>query len=203
MKEHLQILSSSDDYLGKLIEQYGEIELEEPEIHNFEFYFKDLASSIVSQQLSVKAASTIWNRVEALLEFDISPEKIIMTSDDDLRQAGLSKRKVEYIKHLAQSVIDKKINLSNLHELSDEDVINELVKIKGIGRWTAEMFLIFTLKRPDVFSLGDLGLFNAMKRFYGEDLTKERQEEISKNWKPYRTYASLYLWKSLDNAPKK
>lgn len=157
--------------------------------------FTDLVSAIVGQQLSVKAAASIWKRFEELVG-EVNSENILSKTHEELRSVGLSNRKVEYIKGLAQASLD----FEKLSKLPDEEVMAELVKLKGIGPWTVEMILIFTLGREDIFSIGDLGLRNAVAKHYSidrEDL--EKIKEISLKWSPYRSYASRFLWKSLDN----
>ena len=166
-----------------------------------EDFFVDLVDSITSQQLSGKAAATIFGRLKELYpNGKITPEQTIKMDTEKIRGAGLSYSKIKYIKGIAQAVIDKEIDLNKLDKLSDEEVINELVKLKGVGVWTAEMFLMFTLLRQDIFSAGDLGLQNAMIKLYKlEDKpTKEKLLEISSRWSPYRTMASRVLWKSLE-----
>ncbi len=165
-----------------------------------EKYFYNLVDSIISQQLSGKAASTIFNRVQALLPArQVTPRNILELDTETIRTAGVSYGKISYLKDLAQRVQSKQIILDSLLLLSDEEVIKELVLVKGIGHWTAEMFLMFTLGREDIFSLGDLGLKNAMILLYRlESPTKQQLEELSKIWSPYRTYASKILWKSLE-----
>ncbi len=157
--------------------------------------FEALCESIVSQQLSVKAADTIFERFKTLLG-EVTPENILKTPDDDLRSVGLSRPKVTYMKDLANHVKEGKIKLKELDVLPEEEVISELVAVKGIGQWTAEMFLMFSLGRPDVFSHGDLGLRNGFKKVYGEK-SKEEMESIVNSWSPYKTFASRILWKSL------
>lgn len=165
--------------------------------------FEDLIESIVSQQLSVKASDTIFKRVKVLCEAPVLTPKAILThSDEALRACGLSYAKIKYIKGICEAVLDKSLVLESLAELSDEDVITELIKLKGIGKWSAEMLLMFSLQRPDVFSLGDLGLRKAVATLYGVDRDDLKGiEAISLKWKPYRTVASRYLWLSLDNTP--
>lgn len=167
--------------------------------------FETLVESIISQQLSVKASDTIFKRFVALFPLGRFPtaEQILEIEDARLRQAGLSFQKISYLKDLSAKVLSKELKLRNLHRLSDEKVIVELVKVKGIGRWTAEMFLMFNLEREDVFSFGDLGLQNAIKKIYRlkSKPTQKQMEKIVKLWAPYKTIASRYLWKSLDNEP--
>lgn len=166
--------------------------------------YEDLLGAIVGQQLSVKAADTIWKRVKALLKDDLSPENILKASDDKLREAGMSWAKIKYMNGIAQAFKDGEIVESEVVKMSDEEVIETLTKLNGIGRWSAEMILIFTLGRLDVFSIGDMGLRNAVSKLYGIDKNDlKRIEELSLSWKPYRSIASRFLWKSLDNAPAK
>ena len=163
-------------------------------------YFEDLIEAIIQQQLSEKAGETIWLRFKKLFpKGNISPKKVLALSDKQIRAVGTSWSKAAYIKNIARAVVDKSLVLEKLDELEDEEVIIELTKVKGIGRWTAEMFLMFTLGRPDVFSHGDLGLRNAIKRLYKfkKDPSRRTIEAMSTKWKPYRTYASRILWRSL------
>lgn len=166
-------------------------------------YFESLADAIMSQQLSGKAAATIIKRFKDLFgpKGFPAPAQVLEKTDAELRMAGLSGSKVGYIKNLAQAFEDKTLDLSKVHKLTDEEIIEMLVKVKGIGRWTAEMFLMFSLGRPDVFSFGDLGLRNAAKKLYKlrKDPSVARLKQLSSRWQPHRTTASLYLWASLDN----
>lgn len=203
MNKSLESLSLQDPIMKGLIVKYGEVTPKGNYMESAGILFVDLARSIAGQQLSVKAASTIWERIKEFLNEEITPVKLLAARDEDLRQAGLSRQKIKYIKNLAQAVKDGTVQLDKMKDLADEEVIAQMTTVKGIGRWTAEMFLIFSLARPDVFSFGDVGLYNAMIKLYGEPLTKIKQEEIVERWKPYRTYASLLLWESLDNVPKK
>jgi DNA-3-methyladenine glycosylase II len=187
----------ADLVMKDLVEKYGELTLDESED-----YFVDLARSIVAQQLSVKAASTIWKRVENLLDMEVTAEKFLSVPDELVRQAGVSGNKIKYIKNTAQAVLDKSLDLENIRTLSNDEILRQLTTIKGIGLWTAEMFLIFSLAREDIFSFGDGGLNSAVNMLYGSGavLTKEEIGVITEKWKPYRSIASLYLWQSLDNA---
>lgn len=165
-----------------------------------ETFFLDLVESIISQQLSVKASDTIFARFKKLTKDQITPEKILSIKDKDLRSAGLSFQKIKYIKDLSQKVLDKEIVLEDLADKTDREVIDGLTRVKGIGRWTAEMFLIFSLGRENVFSFGDLGLKNALKKIYRLENPKfEEMEAIVSKWHPYKSYASRILWKSLNN----
>lgn len=164
-------------------------------------YFSDLIESIVCQQLSDKAGATIFARFLALFPHKkITPERVLALSDSAIRDVGPSWSKVRYIKNLAHQVIIKSVQLDQLDQLADQDVVTELTKVKGIGPWTAEMFLMFSLGREDVFSFGDLGLRRAIQKLYRfkKEPTKKQIEKISRKWSPYRTYACRILWKSLE-----
>lgn len=171
--------------------------------------FKDLIESIINQQLSGKVAATIFGRFKKLFTHSVtsgqdtkfpSPKQILKIPDEKIRECGISYPKIKYIKGLCQAVVDKTLDINNLSNLKDEKVIIELTKIKGIGRWTAEMILIFSLKRADIFSVGDLGLRTAVSRLYKVDREdKIKIEKISKKWSPHRSLASWYLWRSLEN----
>lgn len=182
-----------------LISSYGEL------LFDWESnLYENLIDSIISQQLSVKAAATISKRFKALFgETFPRPKQILEMPDEKIRECGISYSKIKYIKGICEAIEKGELDLEKLPNLSDEEVIAELTKLKGIGRWTAEMTLMFTLKRLDVFSMGDLGLRNAVAKLYNVDRDDLKKiEEISGNWKPYRTLASRYLWKSLDTTPK-
>lgn len=171
-----------------------------PDSERGEDLFKEITTSIIGQQLSVKAADTITQRFVTLYNGFPSAEEILNTDDETLKSTGVSRAKVKYIKGLSEAVLRKELDLEKIKKLPDEEFINELTKIKGIGRWTAEMILIFALKRPDVFSMGDLGLRTAVSRLYlveRNDIAKI--EKITLKWRPYRSLASRYLWKSLNN----
>lgn len=158
-------------------------------------YFLNLCESIVYQQLSGKAAQTIYSRFEKLFsKKEITPKKILNISDDKLRSVGLSQQKSKYIKDLARHVQSKSLDFNDFEKLSNEEILDRLVQVKGIGPWTAEMFLMFSMGRPNVFSKGDLGIINGMKRLYGKELTDKQIEK----WSPYKTYACLLLWKSTE-----
>jgi DNA-3-methyladenine glycosylase II len=160
--------------------------------------------SIVSQQLSVKASDTIWKRFKKLFgKKKITPDNLLKIEDEQIRAAGISYSKIKYMKGLSTMILKNELNLSAISTLSNEEVLLELTKVKGIGPWTAEMILMFSLGREDVFSLGDIGLRNAIAKLYNIDRDDlKKVEKISETWKPYRTYAARYLWKSLDNLPK-
>lgn len=166
--------------------------------------FVDLIESIINQQLSGKAAAVIFNRFKLLYKGKFpKPQQILKVPDQKIRECGISYPKIKYIKGICQAIIDKNLDIKKILTLSDEEVIVQLTKLKGVGRWTAEMILIFSLKRPDVFSIGDLGLRNAVSLHYKikrEDI--KEIEKISRNWSPYRSLAARLLWRSLNNKPK-
>lgn len=191
-----EFLREADAILAKVIENVGI--LEEKKSDN---YFISLIESIVSQQLSVKVADVIYGRFENLFpEKVITPEKVLEIDTEVMRKVGMSYGKIKYVKSLAEHVIQSPTMFEQFDAMSDEDIIAELIPIKGIGQWTAEMFLIFTMGRPDVFSYGDLGLKNAIRNLYGlsDRPTLEEANEITDVWRPYRSYGSRYLWKSLE-----
>ena len=192
----LELLSKQDLLLGKLIKSIGNYSIQ---IH--ENLFESLLKSIIYQQLAGSAANAIYSRFIGLYGDTLpTPEQIISTSDTVLRfTIGLSFKKIETIKNLSTKIISCELNIQDLPDMQDEEVINELVKVKGIGRWTAEMFLIFSLQREDVFPLNDLGVKKAIQKLYNlSDLpTQEFMIEVSSKWKPYRSIATWYLWKSL------
>lgn len=165
-----------------------------------EDHFYNLTRNIIYQQLAGKAASTIFGRFEQLLKNNITPEEVLKFEDQAFRDVGLSWAKAKYVKDLASKVVDQSVDLSNLDYQSNEDVILELTKVKGIGRWTAEMFLLFTLHRENIFSYGDLGLKNGISKLYQLDQPTNIQiQEIVERWSPYETYGSIALWHHLDN----
>lgn len=159
--------------------------------------FRTLVCSIIGQQLSASAASTIENRVHAVVP-DFTPAGFLEVSFETLRAAGLSSAKVRSVVELSQRVRDGRLNLMTLPELCDADVITTLMELPGIGRWTAEMFLIFALHRPDVLSLGDVGLQRAARLLFGQESGLER---VGQSWRPFRSVASWYLWRHLDSPP--
>ncbi|MCB6184400.1 DNA-3-methyladenine glycosylase 2 family protein [Leeia sp. TBRC 13508] len=164
--------------------------------------FKTLANAIVGQQISVKAAESIWQRLLNRLG-SISPESILAIDGELLRQEGLSKRKVEYIVDLSKHFVEGKINPLHFHEMTDEEVIKALTDVRGIGRWTAEMFLIFHLLRQDVLPLDDIGLQRAVAKHYGWEypFAVSKLAVFAERWAPYRTVATWFMWRSLDPIP--
>jgi DNA-3-methyladenine glycosylase II len=190
-------LIDQDPLLGELIKRQGTMS-REPRSD----YFTSLVRAIVGQQLSVKAASSIFERLRQATNLD--PKKVNMLSEDEARALGLSRPKARYIHDLAAHFVQDSAVFNHLDSLNDDEVIKELTAIKGIGIWTAQMFLMFTLTRPDVFAPDDVGLQQAMKRLYGwqEIPSRAELETFAQRWSPYRTTASWHLWYSLDNTPK-
>jgi DNA-3-methyladenine glycosylase II len=165
--------------------------------------FNTLARSIVGQQISVAAAQSVWNRVLLTSKNKVNPKNILALSVEQLRAAGLSGRKVEYIRDLADHFHSGRLHASQWKDMEDEDVIKELSDIRGIGRWTAEMFLIFNLVRPNILPLDDVGLIKAisLNYFSGEPVSRHEAREVAANWAPWRTVATWYMWRSIDPIP--
>ena len=202
MEQHLDIelavkYLSRDKDLKTLIDHFGVITLKRRRN-----YFKSLLRSIIHQQLSGKAARTIENRFLELYNGNRypTPEEVLKTPAEAIQNVGISRMKTEYIRGLAKIIDDGDIRLEKLSELSNDEVGNVLKEVKGIGQWTVDMFLIFSLNRPDVFPLNDLGIQKGLMLLLGRQkiLSRESMLSHSKKWKPYRTLASLYLWKIVD-----
>ena len=165
--------------------------------------FTTLARSIVGQQISVAAAQSVWNRTLETLGNEVTPKRVLDTKHDTLRASGLSTRKVEYIRDLADHFHHGRLQTERWPKMDDEELIKELSAIRGIGRWTAEMFLIFNLMRPNVLPLDDIGLIRAISinYFSGEPVTRHEAREVAANWAPWRTVATWYMWRSIDPIP--
>ena len=169
-------------------------------------YYQELVNSVISQQLSIKAAASIWQRFLTLYGGTFPmPQDILATSVDTLRSAGLSKSKALYVQDIAQHIMDGRLEINKLPDLGNEQVIAELTAIKGIGEWTAHMFLIFSLGRLDILAAGDLGIRNGVAQLYGiaTPMTADKVQAISDQhkWHPYESVACWYIWKALDNKP--
>lgn len=192
--EHLR----GDPVMARLVNR-----LEPPERRTGGDLYQDLLDVILSQQLSVKAAAAIMDRFLSLFPHrDPTPMRVLSMAEEDLRAVGLSRPKIRYITGVARAVQDGEVDLAAAAYLDDEAFVRELTRLHGVGRWSAEMLLIFSLRRPDVFSLGDLGLRNAVARWYAVDRDDhDAITRIAGRWSPYRSLASLYLWESLSNAP--
>ena len=190
-------LVKKDKRLGKIIQSYPK---------DFLFTKSDpfytLARSIVGQQISVNAAQAVWDRFEKKIE-SITPKEVKNVHYMKLKSCGLSKQKITYLKSLSTAFIEKKIDPKKWALLDNEEIINDLIKIKGIGRWTAEMFLIFNLCRPDIFPADDLGLIKGICKCYNLEYPIKRDHalKLAKKWKPWRSVATWYFWRSLDPIP--
>ncbi len=186
-----------DRVMKRLIPQFGDACLQ-----SRGDAFITLARSIVGQQISVKAAQTVWNRF-ALLPRKITPTNVLKLKVDDMRAAGLSARKIEYLVDLALHFDSGALHVKSWSSMDDEAIIDELVAIRGIGRWTAEMFLIFHLMRPNVLPLDDVGLINGISSNYfsGEAVSRSEAREVAAAWAPYCSVATWYIWRSLDPLP--
>ena len=189
-------LANKDVLLKSLIEEF-----EEPRLSSRGDLFATLIKSIVGQQISVIAASAVWSRLFDLVG-EVNPESILAKTHGELRQVGLSNRKVEYIVGIAEAWTE---GLSEIdwEQMSDEEVVQELVKLRGVGRWTVQMLLIFALLRQDVFPIDDIGLIRGMEKLYnsGNPLETSELYEISEKWMPYRTMGVWYIWRSIDPEP--
>ena len=185
-----------DKYIGPLIKKYGPCKIKPSRKKD---YFVDLVDAIVSQQLSGKAARTIFERVKAGLGGEILPENILKTKDEKFRSWGLSRAKTLYVKDLAARVKDGRLNIAKLNKLSDQEIMEELIAVKGIGRWTTEMFLMFSLARQDVFPVDDLGISKGLSKLLKRTLSTDKIGLFADRWKPYRTLAAWYVWRAVEN----
>ncbi|MBL8809846.1 MAG: DNA-3-methyladenine glycosylase 2 family protein [Planctomycetaceae bacterium] len=186
-----------DPILGEVIRTVGAFTLK-PRKQGYEI----LVRSILSQQISTSAASTIRNRLQDLLPGRrIVPQSLDALSDEQLQQVGISTQKRTYLRDLTRCTLDGSISFKRIRKASDEEAIEELIQVKGIGRWTAQMYLIFSLGRLDVFAPDDLGLRNAVDRLYDipDQAPRKHYDDLAMNWSPYRSIASWYLWRSLEN----
>lgn len=195
MRKAITHLKKADKILSAIIARVGsyKITYREPT-------FQALARAIVFQQLNGNAARTIYGRLEEAAGGEVTPEAIQNLSVGEMRRAGLSKQKIGYIRDLAEHALSGKLDFAGLHQMSDEEVIAALTDIKGIGEWTAHMFLIFALRRPNVLATGDLGVRTAVQRAYRKRKlpTPSQMEKIAESWHPYRSVACWYLWRSLE-----
>jgi DNA-3-methyladenine glycosylase II len=195
MRKAINHLKKSDPVMRGIIERVGPCRMEfgEPVFHS-------LAEAIVYQQLNGKAALTIFKRFTTLAGEPVTPAGIVKLTDAQMRSVGLSKQKSSYLRDMAERAIRGDLNFTRLPEMTDEEVIKHLTQVKGVGVWTAHMFLMFTLKRPNVLPTGDFGVQMAIKKHYNKrKLPKpEQMEKIAKPWEPYRSIACWYLWRSLD-----
>jgi DNA-3-methyladenine glycosylase II len=195
-------LKRRDRVLKRLIPQCGEARLQ-----SRGDAFTTLARSVVGQQISVKAAQAVWDRFATAAKRNkkggVEAQAVLALKPTALREAGLSQRKTEYLQDLARHFLDGRVHVADWHAMADEAIIDELVAIRGIGRWTAEMFLIFHLMRPDVLPLDDLGLLKAISvnYFSGDPVTRSDARDVAEAWAPFRSVATWYLWRSMDPLP--
>ncbi len=191
-------LARLDPKIGELIARHGSLH-HEPR----QDYFASLARAIIGQQISVKAAAKIFGRLQETTQ--LKPESVVILTDEQIKAIGLSSQKSRYIKDLAAHFVKDSAVLNHLESLSDDQIIEELTKVKGIGIWTAQMFLMFTLVRLDIFAPDDAGLQQAIKRLYSLKEIPKRTElmQLAERWAPYRTVACWHLWHMLDNEPAK
>jgi DNA-3-methyladenine glycosylase II len=197
MRKAISHLRQADPVLARIIDRYGPCR-----IQHFEPDFALLARSIISQQLSGKAAATIYGRLQqALHPKPLSAAGLLHLTPEHLRSLGLSKQKIAYLRDLADKTRARSLRLDRLPRMTDEEVVAHLTAVKGIGVWTAQMVLIFALRRPDVLPTGDLGIRNAIQKNYNLEAapTPAKMEEIARPWRPYASIACWYLWRSLEN----
>ncbi|OUJ74127.1 DNA-3-methyladenine glycosylase family protein [Hymenobacter crusticola] len=198
----LLYLRQADPVLGAVFDRCPPVQ---PSPH--EDIYLALLRSIVSQQISTKAAAAIWRKFESLFAPDGYPEPlaVLVLSDEELRAVGLSRQKASYLRAIADFAQRDQLDFQHISSLDEEGLTRHLTSIRGVGRWTAQMIQMFALDQPDVFPEGDLGIQNAMRRLYGLEETGRalltRMTQIAETWRPYRTLASKYLWRSLDNMP--
>jgi DNA-3-methyladenine glycosylase II len=184
-------LLRDDPDLGPLVDEHGELVVEAHEDP-----FERLVVSIVRQQVSMDAAAAIRGRLFDAVE--VTPEAVSAADPAVLRDAGLSSRKAEYVRNVAEAFTERGYDHDYFRELTDEAVRDELTAIPGVGPWTADMFLVFALGREDVFPVGDLGIRKGMQALFGEDTTRAGMRDIAERWQPYRSYASLYVWRAYE-----
>lgn len=197
MWEDAEKFLKKDKYIGPLIKKYGPSNLKkQPKTK----YFEQLVREITGQQLSTKAARTIFGRVKERLGGKVTLEAVLKIRKSSLRACGLSNAKSAYVKDLAKHVKKGELEINRLDDLTDEKVMEELIAVKGIGKWTAEMFLMFTLARVDIFPVDDLGIRKGMlKLLKRKSMSESAMEKFATRWAPYRTIASWYVWENLDN----
>ena len=188
-------LSENDIILSRIINKFDDLEL----ISRGDIFFT-LIRSIIGQQISVKAASTVWSRFTEKVG-EITPKNILSVDFEDLRSCGLSQKKTEYVIGISESWHE--YSLFDWNKMDDEEVIEKLIKLRGVGKWTAEMILIFTLLRPDVFPIGDIGMIRGIEKSYNSGVRMSNDElyALSEKWKPWRTVACCYMWRTVDPEP--
>ncbi len=199
LQSALKELARRDEDIKRALGEVGYPKERRHEAPSFENFLR----IIVGQQLSVKAATTIFGRVEAALGSDFSPQKLLLLTDDDLRAAGLSRQKIEYARGLCAAVIEGRLDPAVLGGLSDDEVVGQITALKGFGRWSAEMFLLFSLGRPDVWPADDLAIQAGVQRLKGlpERPGRKLTDQLAEGWRPHRGAAAIFLWHYYSNAP--
>lgn len=197
-----EYLCQADATLGAVIKAFSATPEEDPPLSSRGDLFYTLANAIVGQQISAAAAAAVWGRLISLVG-RMAPDQILRCSPESLREVGLSQRKIEYLRGVAHAMPE--LSAFPWSEMTDQEVIKALTTLRGIGPWTAEMVLIFTLTRPDILPLGDIGVIRAVERLYhgGDKLSKSEVAVIAERWRPYRTVAVWYLWRTIDAEPVK
>ncbi len=193
-------LLRSDPILAPLIRRHGACGLAAAQRSD---HFSAIVRAITGQQLSTKAAATIYARLAALMPNGVTPAALAAVPHEALRAAGMSRQKIAYFRDLCEKVTSGALPLDDLDAMTDDEVVEAMTRVKGIGRWSAEMFLMFRLRRPDVLPVGDLGIVTAIQRLYRlrKKPSAARMIKIGEAWRPYRTVACWYLWRSLENEP--
>ena len=180
-----------DPDIGHLVAEHGDVT-----VAPADDFFRRMIVSILRQQVSMASANATRERLENAVE--MTPEALLRTDHSTLRDLGLSRQKASYVHNIAEAFIERGYSREYFAEMGDDAVIAELTEIKGVGPWTAKMQLLFSLGRPDVFPVEDLGIRKGMNAIYGDDLERSRMTEIAERWRPYRSYASLYLWRAVE-----
>ena len=185
----------TDPEMARLIDRHGPIDAAPADDE-----FARLCTSIINQQLSTASAAAVRDRVFALFDREPTPEAVLAADRDDLRDAGLSRTKVEYLRNAAEAFLERDLTREGFADHTDDEVVEVLTEIRGVGEWTAHMYLMFVLGRDDVLPLGDLGVRNGIRQIYGngEDLTREEMREVAERWQPYRSHATRYIWRAYE-----
>lgn len=190
MSDEAKPILEEDPVMAELLEEHDPYS--EPEWDEFE----RLCISIINQQLSTASAAAVKERVFELLDHEVTPESVLNADEERLRDAGLSRMKIEYMQNAAEAFQEQDFSREGLSDYSNEEIIDRLTEIKGIGEWTAQMYLLFVLERSDILPLGDLAVRKGIQELYGngEDMTREEMREVAENWRPYRSVATKYIW---------
>lgn len=195
MEEAVRATLQSDPTMAELVEKWGSLEIEPAEDE-----FRRLAVSIVNQQLSTASANAVRERAFAVLDGEVTPDRVLAADETALADAGLSASKIEYLRHAAEAFRADDLTRSGLASLDDDAVVERLTEIRGVGEWTARMYLIFVLGREDVLPLGDLAVRRGIQALYGDgtELTRAEMREVGERWRPYRSYGTRYVWREYE-----